>query len=1082
MRFLTRILLLCTVLPLPALAADVKAVYADFVPVPPSTTGTFFGGHVKFLPGPNGKPTEPSGGGYRLAESSFGQLAGFTVPYPDFEKVAVVHALKTLYYDKADDTPGYEKAKAAFRYKVGLYNRTGGKITQNFATMQSEWNEDTRKRALAAAEGIAAPLRYSPGNQGLRNALLDVYYDIATAEVILAKELEADALKASMGLNYTPPPGQFVITGEIDRLNQSLTQYQKAAKPYFDLLKDPMGVGVAIGGQDLTNQAFGYQLFREQQPSRSLYATTFDDAGTLKPVLDQNNDGQPDSLFTGYKDLVLLFEIERDSARVAAKLAKLLALRGDGDDRNAANRIVDEAQQRGNTHNQVLVDMSPKDKLATVDGSGLKEARAGLDQALAGLSGIKSFLGGTANPLGLDPDFLVLVQNETGSTFDYFKTRLLGNGTDQPFGWAIGDALNKYQNAERSYRDFRQYQDRIGEELLSHKRQFADRLRAIIGCPYPDPPDPRSCYHTPENNPGSEIYHRINNIQLAGLRIQKNAQEIKNLENQINNEIERRGRERGINNLIAQTHVRYGDRQARLTEEIGEINAKQRLADAAAAATTEIITAVGQGATVVAATVATGGAAAVATVATVATGGATPVSTLLRATTHVANGLLQANYERQKSGKNAQKERLAAQQSAEITGLNDQIGEVNSAALVKNLWLNMSTLSLDSTMASISLAQDVGRLQALLDEKSYLEAQWAEANQQLGQRYFADPTHRIIMNNDILSAGQAFDKAQFWLFIIARALEYKWNQADHLTYEGVKTTCPDQTSSATGRAEGTPECIESDYRALNFSANTVFKLRNGRELAEMAKAIQEFDARNQLGSRHGDTFVRFSLREDFLGYRYRDSNDSDLYYPDPVTGERVDAMTAFRSYIKNIEPETPTEWTTDFNEVVRLKFNTAKPNITGTFFSSARWNEKINWVAVSINAETPHRTLAVYLEQSGTAFIRNQQHGRVDPAHPDRVTGEMTVYPVRYWYRPGTGPLEFLSKDAFGAQIDAEIVRDPQVPVESLRRRQFHEMSPAVSTWTLDIPLIGKSNEQLLDLDKVNDIEIWFYNYYLDRP
>lgn len=1022
-------LLLSLLCPLPSVGANVEAVYADFsnqIKLPPGVNppvgaATFFGGHVKSLPVTGGTPTIPSGGGYRLTESSFGQLAGFTVPYPNFEQVAVEHALKTLYYDKANDTPGYEKAKAAFSYKTLLYSRTAAGITPGFSTMASLWNSTTRARARAAADGIAATLRYSPGDQGLRNALLDVLYDIAIAEVSLAKELETESLKASMSFpGYLPPFGEFAISPEIDDLRRALDGYYAAAQPYFDLLTDRMGVGTRVGGGGFNGIAFGYYLFREQQPGRSLYASTFREAdGTLKPVLDQNNDGQPDRLFVGYKDLVLLFEIERDSARVAAKLAKLLALRGDDGDLDEANAVVGAAQQRGYTDGEILNGMFSEAVLSAADRySGLKEARAGWAQGLTSLSGIKSFLDGKANPLGLDPDFLALVQNDSGDSYGYFEGLFLGKGTDATLSGALGDAFSKYQQALTSYTTFRQYQDKIGAELLSERGQFADRLRAIVGCPYPDPPSATSCYYTPNLNSGGEIYLQLQNIDLARLRISKNQQEIANLRQQVENEIERRGKEHGINDLMAQTYIRYGDKQAKLTEEIAKICAEQAAANGvAAAAASTGLTNWGWG-----------GAA------------------------QLINAAVQSALEIKKGQLGAQKERLSAQQGADITYLNDQISAANSEALVKNLLLGMSTLSIESTEASILLAQDLGRLQALLDEKAYLEGQWAEAEQDLGSRYFADPSHRIIQNRDILSAGQAFDKAQLWVFIMARALEYKWNHKV-FTDDG-------------------------------YSADTVFKLRNADELSEMAKSLWDYDKMQFIGSRHGDQFVRFSFREDFLGYRRTDFLGHILYYPDPVTGQSVDALTAFHSYLKKVAAHVKPTWGTN-KEVVRLQFSTVKPNIQGTFFSPDRWNEKINWVAVSINAESPLSDLQVLLEQSGTAFIRNEWRGEVlNPARPDLLTGEMAAYPVRYWYQttnPVTGGLAFRSKDTFSIPVNAAIARDPAAPEESWRKKEFHELSPAVSTWTLEVPTIHSSNQPILDLDKVSDIEIWFYNYYLVR-
>lgn len=992
----------------PAFENQLKVPPGENLPTSKGTAATFFGGHVKARHPAGNIGTVPSGGHYYLPEASFGQMADFRVRYPDVEGTSVHHAKTAL----------YEGESAAFRYKVFLYERTEVGIAPNYEVLKTLWGDPQRQRADDAAYALTAALHYSPSDQRLRDTLLDVLYDRAIADITLAKEAEVEAIKAAMGFpEYLDPEGGFAINKEINYLKQALEYYLKAAKPYYALLSDKMGIGTLAAGGAVSDTAFGYLLFRDEQPHRSLFASHFLDGGVHKPVVDQDGDRKPDQLFAGYKDLVLLFEIERDTARLAAKLARLHALRGDSGDRDQARRLVGEALQRGYTDGQILIGMFAQLVPSTVDQTtGLTETRASWRQSINELNSVKAFIDGDTNPLGLGQGFLALVQNDEGDSYQYFEDFLMRGGHMTPAG-PLGDAFAKYERARSSYETFRVYQDRIGEELSTQRRQFADRLRAITGCTYPDSPNPSSCYHRPYENQGSELWLQSQNVERARLRIERNQQEVLNLQSQIEHEIERVGRVNSVTNLIAETHIRYGEKQASLTREIADINAHQAYSN---------------------------GIAAVMSAANLTNWG-------WGAAAQMVNAEVQTLCELAKGDLNAKKEKYSAQQSAEITYLQGQIEDANSQAMVKNLLLGMSILAIDSSEASLLLGQEVGRLQALLDEKDYLEAQWAEARGDLRTRYFADPSHRIVQSRDILLADQAFQKGRLWVFILARALDYKWNRK---------------------------------VIADGYSAETAFKLRNAQELSNMATALYQYNAAQNIGGRHGNTWVRFSAREDFLGYRRVDTSGNPLSYPDPVTGESVDALTAFRSYLKHVAPHIRPDWGTNA-EVVRLRFSTAKPNFQGTFFSPDRHNEKINWLEVTINAEYPRPDLAVRLEQRGTAFLRNETRGTVlDAERPDLVSGEMTAYSVQFWYRftdPETGVSSFRSKDAIGSTVNAVVIRDPHAPPGAYQARQFHELSPAISDWTLEIPILHTSGEQVLDLDRINDIEIWFYNYYRDR-
>jgi len=660
-------ILLCFCLNLKqAIANEAAAIWGDFVNDPkiPLTTApdisdesasTCFGGHVKVTPDKDDIMQEPQGGGFKFVESSSGQMVGNTVPYPDFQKVAIDHARKMLYYEYADETGDFSQDKAAFRYKALLYEvDEENRISAQFENMSNLWTEADRERALEAAEFIKDALIHDPQHPGLRSSLLDIYYDIAVADLSKATEKMVEAQKSALGLpGYLAAPGEFQISKEICLLTEALPLYDAATKPYFDLLKDPMGIDMAWVNAAGETKPFGFYMFEKDVPLRSLYAPSYKDTnGDLSAVVDE------DVLFTGYKDLVLLFRMEQAAAQAAAKLARLYALRGAPGDADEARKVIGDAQQKAYTDGSILNAIFSEDALADIDqNSGLVEAKASWAQGLSALSGVKSFLDGEANPLGLDNNFLALVQTDVPGTpgdnkhkdsFDYFADMLIPGGDENHLAGPLGNANIKYNKAVAQYEKVQMYKDTIAGELDSQRGLFGNRLRAISGAEYPDPPNPDSEYHTPEYNEGSEIYIQFRNIELANLRIRHNQQEIDNLEQQIRNEIERRGKEHDIRNLIGQTYIKYGNKQAALTVAIGAIKAAQAAANAVSDGCNKAVMSFGV--------------------------------SLLGAP---GNAAAQAAAEIAKAALEAQKERLIAEMNAKIVYLNDKISAAASEMLVK---------------------------------------------------------------------------------------------------------------------------------------------------------------------------------------------------------------------------------------------------------------------------------------------------------------------------------------------------------------------------------------------------------------
>jgi hypothetical protein len=395
-----------------------------------------------------------------------------------------------------------------------------------------------------------------------------------------------------------------------------------------------------------------------------------------------------------------------------------------------------------------------------------------------------------------------------------------------------------------------------------------------------------------------------------------------------------------------------------------------------------------------------------------------------------------------------EKELLAAEHEAEIIGLE-------SAAQVKTMWLGMRTLQLDSKEAALLLGQEWGRYAALLREKGDLERTLAESRQELNGRYFADPIHRLRYRHDTLMANRSFAEAQKWLHFMVRALEYKWN-APFTNFL---------------------------YLGHRWSASTLTELRNAEELELFYNAMEDYD--NQIQLPTDDYFDWFSVREDFFGLKEKDSTGKPLTYVDPDTGETVDAIEAFHRRLRNL---------TDDQGNVHLAFSTVREIPGGSFFLGPRFTasgqviskglylDKIRWLKINLpGRHTLGRTqLTGQLSYGGTSFLRNQDVGTFVPDQPDRLQNEFTAYSSRFWFLH-TASSSWRFTEALMSPVTMQLSADSRVPPTVQEIDVFKERSVATSGWVLLIPT-RDAGQSVLDINQLEDVELYFYHYAVTRP
>jgi hypothetical protein len=394
------------------------------------------------------------------------------------------------------------------------------------------------------------------------------------------------------------------------------------------------------------------------------------------------------------------------------------------------------------------------------------------------------------------------------------------------------------------------------------------------------------------------------------------------------------------------------------------------------------------------------------------------------------------------------KEMLAAEEQAEIIG-------IESAAVVKTLLLGMGTLLVDSQEAALLLKQEWGRYAALLREKENLERSLAESDDAFSGRYFADPVHQLRSQHDTLLAHLSFDEAQKWLYFMTRALEYKWN---------------------------TP-FTNYLYLGRRWSSETLFKLRNAEELELMYNAMGAYESQIQLSK--DDYFDWFSVREDFFGYRRTNNVGQILLYADPETGESVNAIEAFRRRLRRLQ---------DAQGNIQLDFSTVREVPGGTFFRGPRFNtagqilskglfmDKIRWMKINLPGSHSHGRpqLAGELTYGGTSFVRNFDVGTFDPQRRDRLRNEMTAYSTRFWFFHAPSS-NWRFNEALSSPVTMQLGADTRIPPTVQELDIFKERSVATTGWKLAIPT-RDLGQTVLDINELNDVEIYFYHYAVTRP
>jgi hypothetical protein len=339
------------------------------------------------------------------------------------------------------------------------------------------------------------------------------------------------------------------------------------------------------------------------------------------------------------------------------------------------------------------------------------------------------------------------------------------------------------------------------------------------------------------------------------------------------------------------------------------------------------------------------------------------------------------------------------------------------------------------------------------------------------KRHFADPTYRIEVLNSSLEAEEAFEKAQLSVYLVAKAMEYKW-PLNPETRAGI-TSLVAETVRARTASHLTSVMVELGTKDDNLG--------------------------NSADSSRQAFYWNYSLRDDYLKMR------SPIATPDG--GERS-AVEQFQDWLRGIVSDSNNYVARDGDENldhVAIPFSTVTFDIGGgtgggprtlhdssgtdqsmagrPIFDDRLWDDKIDLVHVNIigdNVYTPDpQTMPIELWYGGSGFVRTRDDLEInDPENPDFDVLDFIAYSRINWtLRDVPGGIGWKSSEFRTQALTAKLVTAPRdIPQDVFNTVNFRELPVAATGWQLLIPI----ND--VNIGNIRDIEIIFIHKARTRP
>lgn len=631
-------------------------------------------------------------------------------------------------------------------------------------------------------------------------------------------------------------------------------------------------------------------------------------------------------MYEGYKDVAAMVRALSQRARIVNEVARRLVLKLE---RKKASGLIEEHVKKIALEEGVIMSFFFPEGLPENHETkypGLAESFLELRDSVTQLSQLRdAAVNERLNALGFDKDVLFIKTAEPGTTtvytYDWMISHLLevGGNPDGPLGTSYEDdkdARTTRINFDLKASTYLQEFDRIEDE-------YDAQLIAICG------PDPDNSFKPNLTDPlsgGGLLDQQSQNVQLALNAIERVTRQMENVRTRVEIEQDRVAQLKIVSDKRINIINATGQKIADLTEQIAGIQGEMAIANGIA-----------QGA------------------ASALSGG--PLSFGMGAAAgacHVANGFAQADMQRRIGKKQAAIQKLQSEQQAKFEYLNQQGEAINSAAQIKNWFLELRTLEIDMLDAEIRHAQELKRLAQYWNEIENKVMRQNRSLDRLTRRSFADPTYRIEVTNTALKAEDSFQVAQTWVYFLAKALDYKF---------------------PTGKFE------------MNMTFQDILMARTAEKLKSIANAMKTYNMTQQGSVGNANWYYwNYSLRKEYMGMTFDKQN---------LSGNIRTAVEQFQDYLTERKNNSEYIEYVDNEAYISIPFSTVKFDIAddnaGTasledslgnshtasatpIFKTGLWDCKIDWVQVNLIGASPYtgQTAEIFLWYGGSGFVRTK--------------------------------------------------------------------------------------------------------------
>ncbi|EEX34162.1 MULTISPECIES: hypothetical protein [Vibrio] len=643
------------------------------------------------------------------------------------QKHSPIQDVMSSLYSRYSSNPEV-KDTAAFRYLERMYTldpETGDIISaisnnEKVSSYSDLWGAVEKDKADNAIEVLEGFLSLRPDLAYLESALIDVYYDRAAADYILANR-SIDESRIRWIEQSSLSDIELSRQEAVDILQRTLVEYWNLVENHT-------------------------QAFITAVPKRDLQSAIYlNGEGQHSPVYE----GEP--LVVGYKDVVLVYQVMNKLVEQQSYLSKVKAIYADSSEQkvqlaNEAQTVLELVLNKESQLSALLESHSETHFM-------LSSEKAKLESYSQQLKAIIQWLRGNGNYLGLPDDFVLLLQGykPQGSvvhdSFDAIEIMLEGQ-----YGLVTTaqQALIKAQEARANYK----YQRDIFRQTFSkEQRVLNDRLFALLGCTL-EKGDSRSCdSQSQSSRKGSLIVQQQVSIEAAKLAVQRAETAHQSISENISIELERIEKEKQVSNAVEKIAVLFGRNELLLSKLIkdSQTSATNMHAVINSESTKQSLETLK---------------------GFVNSSGQIDMPVLLAALEDLKSNL--KNMPADQSDHYTQT--LAVLERAAIRGLERGLLDINSEARIKALTLELETTKVDIAKSLVYLEQEVERLIGFSSEARRLIAQLNQNEVRQAERYYADPLHYSELTAETLRAELYFVELQEWLFYAVQALEYKWQE------------------------------------------------------------------------------------------------------------------------------------------------------------------------------------------------------------------------------------------------------------------------------------------------------------------